>query len=83
LSDVTGDLAKVWAMPDRRTAGRDRMRPVVDETRAATDEKRPIIEVTARDVDAHVLIAEVLNYDLAQKPLDEPFRDDESAELSF
>jgi alkanesulfonate monooxygenase SsuD/methylene tetrahydromethanopterin reductase-like flavin-dependent oxidoreductase (luciferase family) len=41
------------------------------------------IEATARDVDALVLLSEVLNYDFAKKPLDEPFSDEELAELSF
>jgi hypothetical protein len=30
-----------------------------------------------------VLLSEVLNYDFAKKPLDEPFSDEELAELSF
>ena len=55
----------------------------VGETEAAAQEKRAIIEATARDVDALVLISEVLNYDLSQKPIDEPFSDAELAELSF
>ena len=47
------------------------------------EEKRAVIEATARDVDALVLLSEVLNYDFARKPLDEPFSDGELAELSF
>jgi alkanesulfonate monooxygenase SsuD/methylene tetrahydromethanopterin reductase-like flavin-dependent oxidoreductase (luciferase family) len=54
----------------------------VGET-AAAQEKRAVIEATARDVDALVLLSEVLNYDFAKKPLDEPFSDEELAELSF
>jgi alkanesulfonate monooxygenase SsuD/methylene tetrahydromethanopterin reductase-like flavin-dependent oxidoreductase (luciferase family) len=46
-------------------------------------EKRAVIEATARDVDALVLLSEVLNYDFSKKPLDEPFSDEELAELSF
>jgi alkanesulfonate monooxygenase SsuD/methylene tetrahydromethanopterin reductase-like flavin-dependent oxidoreductase (luciferase family) len=42
-----------------------------------------VIEATARVVDALVLLSEVLNYDFASKPLDEPFSDAELAELSF
>jgi len=55
----------------------------VGETEAAAQEKRAVIEATARDVDALVLLSEVLNYDFAIKPLDEPFSDGELAELSF
>jgi hypothetical protein len=45
--------------------------------------QRPDIEATSRDVDALVLLSEVPNYDFAKKPLDEPFSDEELAELSF
>jgi FMN-dependent oxidoreductase (nitrilotriacetate monooxygenase family) len=55
----------------------------IGETEAAAQQKRAIVEATAHEVDALVLLSEVLNYDFAQKPLDEPFRDDELAELSF
>jgi alkanesulfonate monooxygenase SsuD/methylene tetrahydromethanopterin reductase-like flavin-dependent oxidoreductase (luciferase family) len=55
----------------------------VGETAAAAEDKRAVIEATARDVDALVLLSEVLNYDFARKPLDEPFSDSELAELSF
>ena len=55
----------------------------VGESEAVALEKRAVIEATARDVDALVLLSEVLNYDFAKKPLDEPFSDAELAELSF
>jgi FMN-dependent oxidoreductase (nitrilotriacetate monooxygenase family) len=55
----------------------------VGETDAAAHEKRAVIEATARDIDALVLLSEVLNYDFARKPIDEPFTDAELAEFSF
>jgi alkanesulfonate monooxygenase SsuD/methylene tetrahydromethanopterin reductase-like flavin-dependent oxidoreductase (luciferase family) len=55
----------------------------VGETETVAQEKRAIIEATARDVDALVLLSEVLNYDFAKKPIDEPFSDEELAEFSF
>jgi FMN-dependent oxidoreductase (nitrilotriacetate monooxygenase family) len=55
----------------------------VGETEAAVEEKRAIIEATAREVDALVLLSEVLNYDFAKKAIDEPFTDEELAEFSF
>ncbi len=55
----------------------------VGESEAAAQEKRAIIEATARDIDRLVLLSEVLNYDFAKKPMDEPFADEELAELSF
>jgi hypothetical protein len=44
--------------------------------------QRAAVEATAREIDALVLLSEVLDYDYAKKPLDEPFGDDELAELS-
>lgn len=55
----------------------------VGESEAAAQEKRAVIEATSREVDALVLLSEVLNYDFAAKSLDEPFSDDELATLSF
>src|SRR5580658_4162875 len=46
-------------------------------------DKRLVIEATARGIDALVLLSEVLNYDFASKPIDEPFTDDELVEFSF
>jgi alkanesulfonate monooxygenase SsuD/methylene tetrahydromethanopterin reductase-like flavin-dependent oxidoreductase (luciferase family) len=47
----------------------------VGETEAAAQEKRAVIEATAREIDALVLLSEVLNYDFATRPIDEPFSD--------
>jgi len=55
----------------------------VGESEALAQQKRAVIEATGRDVDALVLLSEVLNYDFSKKPLDEPFSDEELAELSF
>jgi hypothetical protein len=52
----------------------------VGETEAAAQDKRSIIEGTAREIDALVLLSEVLNYDFASKPIDEPFTDAELTE---
>ncbi len=55
----------------------------VAESDGAAQEKRAVIEATARDVDALVLISEVLNYDFGAKPIDEPFSDEELAGFSW
>ena len=55
----------------------------VGETEGVAQEKRAVIEATARDVDALVLISEVLNYDFGAKPIDEPFSNEELAEFSW
>jgi FMN-dependent oxidoreductase (nitrilotriacetate monooxygenase family) len=49
----------------------------VGESAKVAQDKRAVIEATARDVDALVLLSEVLNYDFATKPLDEPFSDED------
>jgi alkanesulfonate monooxygenase SsuD/methylene tetrahydromethanopterin reductase-like flavin-dependent oxidoreductase (luciferase family) len=55
----------------------------VGESEAAAQEKRSVIEATACEIDALVLLSEVLNYDFARKPVDEPFTAEELAKLSF
>ncbi|HEX2151414.1 MAG TPA: NtaA/DmoA family FMN-dependent monooxygenase, partial [Stellaceae bacterium] len=55
----------------------------VGESEAAAQEKRAVIEATSREIDALVLLSEVLNYDFAAKPIDAPFSDEELAGLSF
>jgi FMN-dependent oxidoreductase (nitrilotriacetate monooxygenase family) len=50
---------------------------IVGETEAMAQEKRAVIEATAQEVDALVLISEVLNYDFGSRPIDEPFTDEE------
>ncbi len=56
---------------------------IVGGSEAEAQDKRAIVEATARDVDALVLISEVLNYDFGAKPIDEPFSDEELAEFSW
>src|SRR5262249_21640068 len=55
---------------------------VVGETRAMAEDKAAYIEKLAHPLDALVLLSEVLNYDFAQKSLDEPFTAAELAGLS-
>jgi FMN-dependent oxidoreductase (nitrilotriacetate monooxygenase family) len=55
---------------------------VVGETRAMAEDKAAYIEKLAHPLDTLVLLSEVLNYDFARKPLDEPFTDAELAGLS-
>ncbi len=55
----------------------------VAESEAAAMEKKAIIEATAKPIDALVLISEVTDYDFSKKPYDEPFTDEELADLSW
>ncbi len=56
--------------------------PVVAETRAEAEDKLALIERLPRDIDRLSLLSEVLNFDFAQKGLDEAFSDDELAGIS-
>jgi FMN-dependent oxidoreductase (nitrilotriacetate monooxygenase family) len=55
----------------------------VAETDSLAQQKRAVIESTAQEVDALVLISEVLNYDFASRPIDEPFSDEELRSFSW
>ena len=75
---------------DLAQAGRDpslvRVLPlvncVVGETRTLADEKAAYLDRLSQPMDTLVLLSEVLNYDFATRPLDEPFSDEELAAIS-
>ncbi len=50
---------------------------VVAETRAEAEDKAALIDSLPREIDSLSLLSEVLNVDLAAKPLDEPWTEDE------
>ncbi len=52
------------------------------ETRARAEEEAALVESLALPVDGLALLSEVLNYDFATKPYDEPFEADELASIS-
>ncbi|MCB1511186.1 MAG: LLM class flavin-dependent oxidoreductase, partial [Hyphomicrobiaceae bacterium] len=64
-----------------RDPGKVRVAPAVylipGETQAIAEAKREMIDSLARPVDALALLSEVLNFDFASKPMDEPFTQDE------
>src|ERR1700738_1856230 len=66
-----------------RSRGPFSVRPSPQGHPVLIQDKRSIIEGTAREIDALVLLSEVLNYDFASKPIDEPFTDAELTEFSF
>jgi FMN-dependent oxidoreductase (nitrilotriacetate monooxygenase family) len=55
---------------------------IAGETRGMAEDKAAYIDKLAHPLDSLVLLSEVLNYDFAQKGLDEPFTDAELAGLS-
>jgi alkanesulfonate monooxygenase SsuD/methylene tetrahydromethanopterin reductase-like flavin-dependent oxidoreductase (luciferase family) len=55
---------------------------VIGETRTAAEEKLALIETLPKPIDGVVLLSEVLNFDFSSKGLDEPFTDEELANIS-
>ncbi len=55
---------------------------VVAETQAEAEDKRAAYDQLAKPIDGLVLLSEVLNFDFASKGIDEPFSDEELAEIS-
>ena len=55
---------------------------IVGETRESAEAKLEIIDGLPKPIDGLVLLSEVLNFDFASKPLDEPFSDDELEGIS-
>ena len=55
---------------------------VCAETKAEAEDKMALIETLATDEDALSLLSEAMNFDFASKGLDEPFTDDELANVS-
>ena len=56
--------------------------PVVAESRAEASEKLAVAEGLARDIDRLSLLSEVLNFDFATEGIDEPFSDQDLANIS-
>lgn len=54
---------------------------IVGETRTMAEEKAAYIESLAHPMDTLALLSEVLNYDFAQRDLDDPFTDEELAAI--
>jgi FMN-dependent oxidoreductase (nitrilotriacetate monooxygenase family) len=55
---------------------------VCAETKAEAEDKMALIETLATDDDALSLLSEAMNFDFASKGIDEPFTDDELANIS-
>ena len=55
---------------------------VPGETKTMAEDKAALIDSLAHPMDALALLSEVLNFDFASKPIDEPFTDDELKSIS-
>ncbi len=56
--------------------------PIVAETQAEAEDKFAAIDRLAKPIDSLALLSEVLNFDFASKPMDEPFNADELKSIS-
>jgi FMN-dependent oxidoreductase (nitrilotriacetate monooxygenase family) len=56
--------------------------PIVGKTQSEAEDKAALIESLAEPMDTLTLLSEALNFDFATKAMDEPFSDDELANLS-
>ena len=55
---------------------------VVGETQSQAEDRRAVIDALVKPIDGLVLLSEVLNYDFAGKPYDEPFSKEEMDGIS-
>ena len=56
--------------------------PICAATKSEAEDKRALIDTLPLEVDALMLLSEVLNFDFGSKPLDEPFTDEELESMS-
>src|SRR6476469_4699348 len=55
---------------------------VCAETKVEAEDKMALVETLATDEDALSLLSEAMNFDFASKGIDEPFTDEELANIS-
>jgi FMN-dependent oxidoreductase (nitrilotriacetate monooxygenase family) len=78
---IKTEIARAGRDPSRVTVA-PAIYCIVGETATMAEEKAAYIEGLARPIDALVLLSEVLNFDFAQKGLDETFSAEELASIS-
>ena len=76
------DLKRVLAEKGRDVCIAPAIYPIVAETQAEAEDKFAAIDALAKPIDTLALLSEVLNYDFAAKPMDEPFTSDELQAIS-
>lgn len=77
------DMRKTLAAHGREgTALAPAIYTIVGETKSMAEDKMALIESLAHEADTLSLLSEVLNYDFASKPRDEPFTDEELSSIS-
>jgi FMN-dependent oxidoreductase (nitrilotriacetate monooxygenase family) len=76
------DLKRAFAEKGRDGCIAPAVYPVVAETQAEAEDKFAVVDALAKPIDALVLLSEVLNFDFASKPVDEPFTSEELEAIS-
>ena len=80
-AELKGDMAKLGRNPDdTRIAAL--CYPILAETKAEAEDKAAFIATLPNEVDSLSLLSEALNFDFATKGMDEPFTDQELANIS-
>ena len=76
------DLKQALAAKGRDVAIAPAIYPVAAETQAEAEDKFATVNALARPEDSLTLLSEVLNFDFASKPMDEPFDAEELKSIS-
>jgi FMN-dependent oxidoreductase (nitrilotriacetate monooxygenase family) len=76
------DIKRALADKGRDVAVAPAIYPVVAETQTEAEDKFAAIDALAKPIDSLTLLSEVLNFDFAAKPMDEPFNADELRSIS-
>jgi FMN-dependent oxidoreductase (nitrilotriacetate monooxygenase family) len=76
------DFKRAFAEKGRDACIAPAVYPVVAETQAEAEDKFAAANALAKPIDSLVLLSEVLNFDFATKPIDEPFTSDELQAIS-
>jgi FMN-dependent oxidoreductase (nitrilotriacetate monooxygenase family) len=76
------DFKRAFAEKGRDACIAPAVYPVVAETQSEAEDKFAKVDALAKPIDALVLLSEVLNFDFAAKPPDEPFTSEELQAIS-
>jgi len=76
------DLKQTLVAKGRDVAIAPAIYPVVADTQSEAEDKFAAIDALAKPIDSLALLSEVLNFDFASKPIDEPFNAEELKSIS-
>lgn len=76
------DLKQTQAALGRDASVAPAIYPIVAETQTEAEDRYAFIDNLAKPIDSLTLLSEVLNFDFASKPIDEPFSEEELRAIS-